>query len=73
MALAAADVSHLARNAEADAQVVEQSADVFPDQFSYNYRTSNGISAQESGALKNAGRVSKTYPHSSQKRFEWIC
>ncbi|CAD0201461.1 unnamed protein product [Chrysodeixis includens] len=54
VAVAAADVSHL-RSAEADAQIVKQDADVFPDQYQYAYQTSNGISAQESGVLTNVG------------------
>ncbi|CAG9786597.1 unnamed protein product [Diatraea saccharalis] len=55
VALAAADVSHL-RNPDQDAQILKQEADVFPDQYQYAYETSNGIAAQESGQLKNAGR-----------------
>ncbi|XP_050351056.1 cuticle protein CP14.6-like [Nymphalis io] len=54
VAVAAADVSHLNRE-EAHAEIVEQNADVFPDQYSYNYKTSNGISGQESGVIKNPG------------------
>lgn len=57
MAVAAADVAHL-RSPEADASIVRQDADVFPDQYQYAFETSNGIVAQESGVLKNAGRVS---------------
>ncbi|KAJ0176768.1 hypothetical protein K1T71_007947 [Dendrolimus kikuchii] len=56
VAVAAADVSHLVRGPDADAQIVEQTADVFPDQYQYAYKTSNGIAGQESGVLKNAGR-----------------
>ncbi|CAF4902838.1 unnamed protein product [Pieris macdunnoughi] len=55
VALAAADVSHIVRNIDTDAQIVSQDADVFPDQYKYGYETSNGIKAQESGVLKNAG------------------
>ncbi|XP_011563889.2 larval cuticle protein LCP-17 [Plutella xylostella] len=55
-AVAHADVSHLVRGGEADAQIVKQDADVAPDQYQYAYETSNGIAAQESGVLKNAGR-----------------
>lgn len=57
-AVAAADVSHIVRSPEADAHVVKQDVDVFADQYQYLYETSNGIAAQESGVLKNAGRVS---------------
>ena len=57
MAVVAADVSHL-RNADQDAVVLKQNADVFPDQYNYEYETSNGIAAQESGVLKNVGSVS---------------
>ncbi|XP_059053500.1 larval cuticle protein LCP-17-like [Achroia grisella] len=56
VAVAAADVSHLVRSPEADAQTLRQDADVLPDSYNYAYETSNGISAQESGQLKNAGR-----------------
>ncbi|XP_022814060.1 cuticle protein CP14.6-like [Spodoptera litura] len=55
VAVVAADVSHLVRNPEADAQILKQVADVLPDQYNYSYETSNGIAAQESGALKNVG------------------
>ncbi|CAH0715715.1 unnamed protein product, partial [Brenthis ino] len=55
VAVAAADVSHL-RSPEADAVIVKQDADVFPDEYQYAYETSNGIIAQERGVLKNAGR-----------------
>ncbi|KAJ8721937.1 hypothetical protein PYW08_004339 [Mythimna loreyi] len=51
VAVVAADVSHL-RSPEADAQILKQDADVLPDQYQYSYETSNGIAAQESGALK---------------------
>lgn len=57
MAVAAADVAHL-RSVDADAVIVRQDADVLPDQYQFAFETSNGISAQESGVLKNAGRVS---------------
>lgn len=53
-----ADVSHLG-GPDADAQILRNEADVQPDQYSYAYQTSNGISAQESGVLTNVGRVSK--------------
>ena len=56
VAVAAADVSHIVRSPEADAQIVKQSADVLPDKFQYVYETSNGIAAQESGVLNNVGR-----------------
>ncbi|KAL4707823.1 hypothetical protein ACJJTC_001769 [Scirpophaga incertulas] len=56
VAVAAADVSHLVRSPEADAQILKQDADVLPDHYSFSYETSNGIAAQESGQLKNAGR-----------------
>ncbi|OWR53494.1 cuticle protein CP14.6-like [Danaus plexippus] len=52
VAVAAADVSHL----DAAAQIVSQDADVFPDQYRYEFQTSNGIQAKESGVLKNVGR-----------------
>ncbi|XP_028157802.1 cuticle protein CP14.6-like [Ostrinia furnacalis] len=55
VALAAADVAHLQRGADADAQIVKQEADVGPESFQYSYQTSNGIAGQESGALKNVG------------------
>ncbi|CAB3236685.1 unnamed protein product [Arctia plantaginis] len=55
VAVVAADVSHL-KGTEADAVIVKQNADVLPDQYSYEYETSNGIAAQERGALKNVGR-----------------
>ncbi|KAH9636002.1 hypothetical protein HF086_005854 [Spodoptera exigua] len=55
VAVVAADVSHLARNPEADAQIVRQDADVLPDQYKYAYETSNGIVAEEAGVLKNVG------------------
>lgn len=57
MAVAAADVSHLNYNNDKDAVIVKQNADVFPDQYQYEYETSNGISAQERGNLANVGRV----------------
>lgn len=57
MAVAAADVSHL-KTADATAEIVQQEADVGPEGYKYAYQTSNGIGAQESGVLKNAGRVS---------------
>ncbi|XP_061715756.1 larval cuticle protein LCP-17-like [Cydia pomonella] len=50
-----ADVAHL-RNSEVDAQVLRSDADVQPDRYSYVYETSNGISGQESGVLKNVGK-----------------
>ncbi|XP_026752381.3 larval cuticle protein LCP-17-like isoform X2 [Galleria mellonella] len=56
VAVVAADVSHIVRSPEADAQVLRQEADVLPDRYSYSYETSNGIAGQESGQLKNAGR-----------------
>ncbi|KAM3962630.1 cuticular protein RR-1 motif 3 [Aphomia sociella] len=56
VAVAAADVSHLARGPEADAQILKQEADVLPDNYNYAYETSNGIAAQERGQLKNVGR-----------------
>ncbi|XP_035440469.2 cuticle protein CP14.6 [Spodoptera frugiperda] len=55
VAVVAADVSHVVRNPDADAQVLKQVADVAPDGYNYLYETSNGIQAQEQGALKNAG------------------
>lgn len=58
VAVAAADVSHIVRGGEADAQILRQDADVLPDSFSYAYETSNGIAAQEQGQLKNVGTVS---------------
>ncbi|XP_046965970.1 larval cuticle protein LCP-17-like [Vanessa cardui] len=54
VAVVAADVSHLSR--EAAAEIIQQDADVFPDQYKYQFQTSNGISAQESGVIKNPGR-----------------
>lgn len=58
MAVASADVSHiLGRSPEADATIVSQDSDVRPDGFGYGYQTSNGISAQESGALTAVGKV----------------
>ncbi|NP_001166744.1 cuticular protein RR-1 motif 3 isoform X1 [Bombyx mori] len=56
VAVAVADVSHVVRTGEADAQIVSQDADVFPDKYQYQYQTSNGISGQEQGALVNEGR-----------------
>ncbi|XP_038209987.1 larval cuticle protein LCP-17-like [Zerene cesonia] len=56
VAIAAADVSHVVRSGDAAAEIVQQDADVFPDQFKYLYETSNGIKGQESGVLKNVGR-----------------
>lgn len=61
VAVVAADVSHVVRNPDADAQVLKQVADVAPDGYNYLYETSNGIQAQEQGALKNAGTVSSVY------------
>lgn len=61
VAVAVADVSHLPqyqKGSEADAQILEQDADVLPDQFQYKYATSNGISGSEQGVLTNAGTVS---------------
>ncbi|XP_026492225.1 cuticle protein CP14.6-like [Vanessa tameamea] len=54
VAVAAADVSLLTKDAAAE--IVQQDADVFPDQYQYSFQTSNGISAQESGIVKNPGR-----------------
>ncbi|XP_034832080.1 cuticle protein CP14.6-like [Maniola hyperantus] len=54
VAVAAADVAHL-RTGEKEAVILKQDADVFPDQYQYAYETSNGISAQEQGVLKNVG------------------
>ncbi|XP_026734678.1 larval cuticle protein LCP-17-like [Trichoplusia ni] len=68
VALAAADVSHL-RSAEADAQILAQEADVFPDQYSYNYKTSNGIAAQESGALTNVGTEGEAISVAGQNSY----
>ncbi|XP_023944666.2 flexible cuticle protein 12-like [Bicyclus anynana] len=56
VAVAAADVAHILRSPEADASIVQQDADVFPDQYQYSYGTSNGISGQEAGVLQNPGR-----------------
>ncbi|XP_053609603.1 larval cuticle protein 65Ag1-like isoform X2 [Plodia interpunctella] len=59
VAVAAADVSHLARvnsGADQDAQILRQEADVAPESYNYAYETSNGIAAQEAGQLKNAGQ-----------------
>ncbi|KAG6440634.1 hypothetical protein O3G_MSEX001399 [Manduca sexta] len=61
VAAAAADVSHIVRHADADAQIVKQDSDVFPDQYQYSYESSNGIAGQESGVLKNVGRGSNSY------------
>lgn len=58
VAVVTADVSHLTKGTEADAQILKQSADVLPDRYDYTIETSNGILAQEAGALKNIGRVS---------------
>ncbi|CAH2048487.1 unnamed protein product, partial [Iphiclides podalirius] len=44
------------RSPEADAVILKQEADVAPDQFQYNFETSNGIAAAERGILKNPGR-----------------
>ncbi|XP_072949053.1 cuticle protein CP14.6-like [Epargyreus clarus] len=54
VAVAAADVAHL-RLDEKSASIVAQDADVFPDQYQYRYETSNGITGQERGSLKNVG------------------
>ncbi|XP_063824446.1 flexible cuticle protein 12-like [Ostrinia nubilalis] len=41
---------------DADAQILKQDVDnIGVDGYSYGYETSNGISAQEQGQLKNAG------------------
>ncbi|XP_063363924.1 larval cuticle protein LCP-17-like [Cydia amplana] len=55
VACAHADVAHL-KSPEADAQVLKSIADVQPDQYNFAFETSNGISAQESGVLKNVGK-----------------
>ncbi|XP_068633708.1 cuticle protein CP14.6-like [Battus philenor] len=54
VAVAAAD--SLVRSPEADAPILKQDADVFPDKYQFSYETGNGISASESGVLKNVGR-----------------
>lgn len=35
--------------------IVKQSQDVHPEGYEFSYETANGIKAEESGALKNAG------------------
>ena len=55
VAAVAADVSHII-GPDATAQVLKQNADVLPDKYQYEYETSNGIAAQESGVLENVGR-----------------
>ncbi|XP_073966215.1 larval cuticle protein LCP-17-like isoform X2 [Choristoneura fumiferana] len=57
VALAAADVSHIVKSADAGAQIVRQDVDVAPDQYQYAYETSNGISADEQGQLKGTGEA----------------
>ncbi|KAJ8704787.1 hypothetical protein PYW08_012107 [Mythimna loreyi] len=59
VALAAADVSHILPKQGKDetaAQILKQELDVGVEgQYQWAYETDNGISASESGSLKNAG------------------
>ncbi|CAH2096418.1 unnamed protein product [Euphydryas editha] len=54
--VAAVAVNGAVNSVDSDAIIVKQNSDVFPEQYAYQYETSNGIQAQESGVLKNAGQ-----------------
>ncbi|XP_014359948.1 cuticle protein CP14.6 [Papilio machaon] len=58
------------RSPEADAPIISQDADVFPDKYQYRYETGNGISASESGVLKNAGREDEALEVEGQNRYQ---
>ncbi|XP_013144020.1 PREDICTED: cuticle protein CP14.6-like [Papilio polytes] len=68
VAVVVADVPFV-RSPEADAPIISQDADVFPDQYQYKYETGNGISASETGVLKNAGREDEALQVEGQNRY----
>ncbi|XP_077291770.1 larval cuticle protein LCP-17-like [Arctopsyche grandis] len=57
VAAVSADVSHILKGGpDADAPILKQSLDIGVDgSYQFNYETGNGISAQETGSLKNVG------------------
>ncbi|KPJ14975.1 Larval cuticle protein LCP-17 [Papilio machaon] len=71
VACVAADVSHiLPRSGEADAKILRQEQDVgLEGQYQWAIETENGISAQESGALKNP--QSENAAQTAQGQARW--
>ncbi|XP_013164358.1 PREDICTED: cuticle protein CP14.6-like [Papilio xuthus] len=57
------------RSPEADAAIINQEADVFPDKYQFSYETANGIVAAESGLLKNVGREDEALQVEGQNRY----
>lgn len=55
-------------SADAQAQVLRSESAVNPDSFEYAYETSNGISAQEAGQLKQVGQEAAI---AAQGQFSW--
>ncbi|EDV95677.1 larval cuticle protein 65Ag1 [Drosophila grimshawi] len=55
---------------DAAAQIQRSEADVRPDGYTFNYETSNGIAAQETGQLKNIGTEAEA--NSVQGSFSWV-
>ncbi|BFF99387.1 larval cuticle protein 65Ag1-like [Drosophila madeirensis] len=58
-----------APTADEGAQIVRSDSDVGPESFNYAYETSNGISAQEQGQLKNIGTEEEAISVQGSYRF----
>ncbi|XP_039753488.1 cuticle protein CP14.6-like [Pararge aegeria] len=56
VAVATAD----AQTRDGEAVIVNQDADVLPDQYQFSFKTSNDIQAQESGVLVNVGKENES-------------